>query len=69
MLTKKNMERLTTKRLLAYLKSQRRELFGFRVGWDDWACDMPIGFDPKEKALQDQHDLTKEVLAKRENVI
>jgi len=30
---------------------------------------MPIGFDPEEKVLQDQYDLTKEVLATRENVV
>ena len=63
------MERLTTKRLLAYLKSQRKALFRFRYGWDDWARDMPTGFDPEEKILQDQYDLTKEVLATRENVV
>ncbi len=64
MVTKEQLEKLTTSRLLAYLKSQRRGLFKFS---DEWGFDPDKKY-PEEQKLQTQYDLTKEVLATRENI-
>ena len=66
MLTKEQLEKLNTKRLLAYLKSARKQLFTY-IGEYDWGIE-PTNHTNIEKELRDQYESIKEILSKRENI-
>jgi len=65
-LTREQMDNLTTRNLLAYLRSLQKK-YHDKPDWEDDVCS-PYKVTKSTPEWQEAHDIAKEILSKREHI-